>query len=88
MAQGHEPGKIVFADGTQRNSGEIFQRYGLLFLVDTGMSKGVGKSQGAILHIKGNGGQEAIAICADGTKTTIWDTKGKPEIGKAAPCGR
>jgi hypothetical protein len=88
MVQGHEPGKIVFADGTQRKSGEIFQRYGLLFLVDTGMSKGVGKSEGAILRIKGNNGQEAIAICADGTKTTIWDERHKPAIFEAAACGK
>jgi hypothetical protein len=88
MVQGHQPGKIVFADGTQRNSGEMFQRYGLLFLVDTGMSKGVGKSEGAILRIKGNDGQEAIAICSDGMKTTIWDDRHKPAIGKAAACGK
>ena len=66
----------------------MFQRYGLLFLVDTGMSKGVGKSDGAILRIKGNNRQEAIAICADGTKTTIWDDKHKPAIGEAAACGK
>ncbi len=88
IVQGHEPGKIVFADGTQRKSGEMFQRYGLLFLVDTGMSKGVGKSEGAILRIKGNNAQEAVAICADGTKTTIWDETNKPVIGQAAACGK
>jgi Calcineurin-like phosphoesterase len=88
IVQGHEPGKIVFADGTSRKSGEMFQRYGILFLADTGMSKGVGKSEGAVLRIKEDNGQEAVAICADGTKTTIWDERHKQAIGQAAACGK
>jgi hypothetical protein len=88
IVQGHEPGKIVFEDGTRRKSGEMFQRHGILFLADTGMSKGVGKSEGAILRITGNNVQEAVAICANGTKTTIWDETHKPGIGRAAACGQ
>lgn len=88
LVQGHEPGNIRFADGTLRNAGEMFQRYGVLFLVDTGMSKGVGNSTGAILHVKGKTGQEAIAICADGTETTLWNDRSRPETGKAAACGK
>jgi hypothetical protein len=88
LVQGHEPARIRFADGTERGAGEMFQRYGALFLVDTGMSKGIDKSQGAILHIKGKHGKQAVALCADGTETPIWDAAAKPPIGKAAPCGR
>jgi Calcineurin-like phosphoesterase len=88
LVQGHEPREIRFADGTIRNTGEMFQRDGVLFLVDTGMSKGVGHSTGAILHIQKKDGREAIALCADGTKTTIWDDKSNPAIGQAAPCGQ
>ncbi len=87
-SKGHEPRKIRFADGMQRETGEMFQRDGVLFLVDTGMSKGVGNSEGAILRVEGKNRQEAIAICADGGKTTIWDDRNRPKIGKAAPCGR
>ena len=85
--QGHEPGNIRFADGTLRNAGEMFQLNGVLFLVDTGMSKVVGNSTGSILHVKGKTSQEAISICADGTKTTISDDRHRPENGKAAACG-
>ena len=41
LVQGHQPGKVVFSDGVQRKSGSMFQRYGLIFLVDVGMSQGV-----------------------------------------------
>lgn len=87
LVQGHQPGNVEFADGVKRGAGEMFQRYGLLFLEDTGMSAGVGDSQGAVLHIAGHGQQRAEAICFDGTATKIWDTKKRAAIGKIAPCG-
>ncbi len=40
----------------------MFQRFGLLFFIDTGMSEGVDDSDGAVLHIDQNGYQ-AIAMC-------------------------
>lgn len=86
MVQGHQPGKVVFADGVQRKSGAMFQRYGLLFLVDAGMSEGVDKSKGAVLRIKTKKAHETVVICASGKKTVIWDDQSKPEIGKAAAC--
>lgn len=86
LVQGHQPGKVVFADGVQRKSGAMFQRYGLIFLVDVGMSQGVDKSKGAILRIKTTKSSEAVVICASGKKTVIWDDQRKPQIGKAAPC--
>jgi len=85
LVQGHQPAAIVFADGTKRASGEMFQRYGLIFLADTGMSEGVGYSGGAVLHITAKRGEKAIAICS-GKQTTIWDDRNRPEIGIAAPC--
>ena len=87
IVQGHEPTDIRFADGVKRNKGEMFQRYGLIFLIDTGMSEGVGHSDGAILHIA-NKGQEAIAVCPDGKQTSIWDARSNPDLGRAPVCGR
>ena len=86
LVQGHQPGKVVFADGVQRKSGAMFQRYGLIFLVDAGMSKGVDKSKGAMLRIKTTKFSEVVVICASGKKTKIWDDQSKPQVGKAAPC--
>src|SRR5207245_5149247 len=88
IVQGHQPGSVQFADGTKRKSGALFQRYGLIFLVDTGMSQGVDNSQGGVLRIKASGNHRATAICPSGDKTTLWDEDTKPEVGKAAPCGK
>ncbi len=85
IVQGHEPSDIPFADGVKRNRGEMFQRYGLIFFIDTGMSEGVGYSDGAILHITKKG-KEAIAVCPDGKQTPIWDAKSNPDIGRAPVC--
>jgi hypothetical protein len=87
IVQGHEPSEIRFADGLRRNKGEMFQRYGLIFFIDTGMSEGVGHSDGAILHIV-NHGREAIAVCPDGKRTSIWDFRSNPQVGRAPVCGR
>ena len=87
IVQGHEPSDIGFADGVKRNKGEMFQRFGLIFFIDTGMSEGVGYSDGAILHIV-NHGQEAIAVCPDGKQTLIWDARSNPDVGRAPVCGR
>ena len=45
---GHQPGKIKFADGTDRPAGAMYQKFdGLIFLIDTGMSRGVNSGRGA-----------------------------------------
>jgi hypothetical protein len=87
IVQGHQPGNVAFADGVKRKAGEMFQRYGLIFLEDTGMSQGVEDSHGAVLRIPAGNKREAIAICYDGTATTIWDSGKHSDIGKIKPCG-
>jgi hypothetical protein len=86
IVQGHEPSDIFFADGVKRNHGEMFQRFGVIFFIDTGMSEGVADSDGAVLHIAKNG-QEAIAVCPDGVQTPLWDARSNPDTGRAAACG-
>jgi hypothetical protein len=84
MVQGHQPGDVEFADGVVRHKGEMFQRWGLLFLIDTGMSRDVDDSKGALLSI--TLGANAVAICPDGTETPLWDRKSLPDASRAGPC--
>jgi hypothetical protein len=88
VVEGHVPSPVAFADGVQRERGEMFQRFGLLFLIDTGMSEGVNDSGGAVLHITTRGGEQATAICPDGKKTLLWDSRKNQDIGRAAPCAK
>jgi hypothetical protein len=83
IAQGHQPSEVVFADGVVRHKGEMFQRWGLLFLIDTGMSRKIKDSKGAILHISHG---TAVAICPGGLQTPLWDEQTKPDTGRAQPC--
>jgi hypothetical protein len=87
IAQGHVPSAIEFADGIKRNKGQMFQRFGIIFFIDTGMSEGVGDSDGAVLHIA-NKGQEAITVCPDGKQTSIWDARSNSDVGRASACGK
>jgi hypothetical protein len=87
IVQGHEPSEIHFASGVVRQRGQMFQRYGRIFLIDTGMSEGVNDSEGTMLHIAQQG-REAIAVCGVGGETKIWDAETNPPLGRAPVCGR
>jgi hypothetical protein len=73
LVQGHQPEKVKFSDGNNREKDTFFQRYGLLFLIDSGMSHGIegSDSTGGALRIRN--GNEAIVICANGTQKVLWD---------------
>ena len=86
IVQGHQPGGVRFADGIKRKKGEMFQRYGLIFLEDTGMSEGVDYSDGAVLRIPGKNHQRAIAICSDGIQKEIWNQNQPTDWSKSKPC--
>jgi hypothetical protein len=85
LVQGHQPGSVNFLDGKTRQQGQMYQRWGLLFLIDTGMSQGVDNSLGAAMRIDAQTGI-AEAICPNGARTTLWDPKSKPATGRAAAC--
>ena len=85
IVQGHQHNEVKFADGVERHTGEMFQRWGLLFLIDVGMSEGVGDSRGAALRIADG---KAAAICADGAETLLWEAAANTDTGRAAPCKR
>jgi len=83
IVQGHQHGEVTFSDGIKRNAGEVFQRWGLLFLIDVGMSRDIGDSSGAILRIRSGA---SSAICPDGTEALIWSEAGAQDVGRALPC--
>lgn len=89
IVQGHQPGAVKFPDGQKRNQEDMFQRYGLLFLIDTGMSRGIAgsKSTGGTLRISGRNPERAIAICANGKEETLWDSEANPALS-ARHCGK
>ena len=73
---GHQPGKVTFAEKKTRAAGELMQHYdGLVFLIDTGMSRGIGSSNGALLHIhQRNKKTHAVRISSSGESREIWST--------------
>ncbi len=71
---GHQPGKIIFADGSVRDAGQIFTKFGgLFFMTDTGMSRGANSARGGLLmiHVDANH-LEATAIYSDGKTVPIF----------------
>ena len=82
IVQGHQPGGVEFPDGQKRKKSDLFQRYGLLFLIDTGMSLGVNgeTSGGGLLHITGGSNPTVMALCANGKSLTLWDRKTNPSL--------
>jgi hypothetical protein len=73
LAFGHQPGSVHFADGTKREKGHMAAHLGRVFLIDCGMSRGVGDSEGALLRIhRSQGVTEASAVKPDGSSTLIF----------------
>jgi hypothetical protein len=79
LVQGHQYESVKFSDGKNRKRGYFFQRYGLLFLIDTGMSQDLfmdSHSTGGALRITGPiEKQEATVICSNLTQKTLWNQK-------------
>jgi hypothetical protein len=81
ILQGHQPGQVKFPKKPNREDYNLFQRYGLLFLNDGGMSQGVSgtSSVGGAMHISGSGKSETVtAVCATGKTQQLWDGKSEP----------
>lgn len=85
IVEGHHHAATHFSDGAVRRLGEMFNWRGELFLIDTGMSRDIGDSAGAILHIR-PAQQTAAAVCADGRETQIWDAAQPHNTAAAKPC--
>jgi hypothetical protein len=89
IVQGHQPGSVDFPDGKKRGKEDLFQRYGLLFLIDGGMSQGIegSTSTGGALRISGSNPQTVVATCANGKTATLWDSGTNQEM-EAIHCGQ
>ena len=90
IVQGHQYGNVTFPDGKNRKEETLFQRYGILFLIDSGMSQGIedSDSTGGALRIAGPAGQqEAVVICANGKQQKMWDSKKKQKRAEQH-CGK
>lgn len=70
---GHQPGAVTFDKATVRPRGQMFQAYdGLIFLIDVGMSRAVGFSDGAVLHIHNGKQGRATAIYPTAPPKPLW----------------
>jgi hypothetical protein len=70
---GHQPAAVRFAGAAPRKAGELAQRFdGLVFLIDVGMSRGVGYSTGALLHIQAGKAPRASVLTPDGKSRSLW----------------
>jgi hypothetical protein len=71
---GHQPSGVKFMDGSERAAGQMYTKYdGLVFLIDTGMSRGVQNGRGALLRIDASAPHPtAVAVYADGATTHLW----------------
>jgi hypothetical protein len=65
MVIGHQPGEVHFGDGIQRKAGEAFDYEGLLYIIDTGMSRGVDNGRGIVLKIHHGGKKENVTAVDD-----------------------
>lgn len=67
---GHQPGKIVFADGSVREAEHLYSKFnGLIFLIDTGMSRGQASGRGVLLRVRRELGSATVSgVYVDGEK--------------------
>ncbi len=73
MVLGHQPGKVTFADKSTRKAGQLYQGFdGLVFLIDVGMSRAIGSSNGAILHIHAGKQQRALVLTPSEAPVQVW----------------
>ncbi len=72
VVMGHQPGAVTFADGTSRKKGEIYQKNGLIFLIDGGMSQEVNYSRGSLLRITGPQFATATVVYPDRSTKPLW----------------
>jgi hypothetical protein len=76
LVVGHQPGKVVFGGASKRHAGELAEHFdGLLFLIDVGMSRKIGHSNGALLLIRRDKKTTATVVFPDGKTSALWAEK-------------
>jgi len=78
---GHQPGEVTFADKSHRQPDQMFTKFdGLIFMIDTGMSRGVDNGPPAILKIQQTpNANTAYLITASGKSQLLWSPKDNPQ---------
>jgi hypothetical protein len=73
LVMGHQPGKVKFADKTERPANTLFTKFkGAIFFIDCGMSRGVDGAVGAVLEIHASHDSgTATARYADGRTVSL-----------------
>jgi hypothetical protein len=72
LVTGHQPKGATLSGRLTRAPGELYSAFdGLLFLIDTGMSRGIGLSKGALLWIQ-TAQNAAVGLSADGKAKELW----------------
>jgi hypothetical protein len=72
LVVGHHPTKVKFSETIERPAGEPFAYDGVLFLIDTGMSRGVQDGKAILLHIHTGPSESATAFDESGKETPLW----------------
>ena len=78
LVMGHQPGAVLFADGSKRAADQMVAKYsGLLFLIDTGLSVGSDGTGGSWLHVTGasTAGEAWEEFLPNGQKKPLEITK-------------
>lgn len=90
IVQGHQAGEVAFPANRQRSKGALFQKYGLIFLIDGGMSRHpkVSRSGGGVLRIATEKKTtRASVICADKQqRKPIWSANLKESVEDEVVC--
>ena len=75
LVAGHQPGAVDFADHTQRARDDAFAYEGTLFLIDTGMSRGVDDAKGVVLKVDVGKNESVHVIDSTGADRLLWEKK-------------
>lgn len=72
LAIGHQHGSVHFDDGSDRSAGQPFQKFGRIFLMDPGMSRGVDDSKGGVFRIHQGSSTQVTVLLPDGSSSVLW----------------
>lgn len=71
IVMGHQPENVNFGNGLKRSAGQPFNYGGVLFLIDTGISRGVADGRGIILRISSDANSPVQTIDATGAVSPL-----------------
>jgi Calcineurin-like phosphoesterase len=72
LVVGHQPGKVNFGGGIERNAGDAFNYEGVLFLIDAGMSRGAQDGHGIVMKIHPGAKEHVSTLDETGQERNLW----------------